>query len=383
MCLELRDALDAGAIGLATSRGPNHVDGFQAPVPSRLADHEELATLVDECRGRLWQINVETKFSRDASALIREVEIYAEWTRRADARLTWTPFYAEPGETVWQDVLAHNARLNESGLVVAPQITAVPITLLLRFDERSFLTEISGWEEALRGFFRLGPEARKARLLEPEVRAKMKAGRGDPKNPLTPDFALWTFTWTPSRPALGGRVLAEVAAEQRVHPIDFLCDQVVADDLATLVDVPVLNRSRGGAVRLLEDPYTLLGLGDAGAHVMSVTNYRYPTFMLAELVQRSEELPLEQAIAQLTSVPARLHGLRERGVLGVGAAADLCVIDPERIALGAVEVRHDLPGDEPRLVQSGQGYRAVFVNGVQTLVEDTPTGAAPGLMLRV
>ena len=155
------------------------------------------------------------------------------------------------------------------------------------------------------------------------------------------------------------------------------------DELATLIDIPVFNRSREGAVRFIENPRTLLGLGDSGAHVMSVTNYRYPTFLLAEMVHRSGEIPLETAIARMTEGPARMHGLTDRGVLAPGAAADVCVIDPERLRLGAAAIRYDLPGDAPRIVQPGFGYRAVFVNGVQTLDDDVPTGETPGRMLRV
>jgi N-acyl-D-aspartate/D-glutamate deacylase len=381
MVRELRDALAAGAVGFATSRGPNHVDGFNEPVPSRLADAVELEELVGACKDRLWQINVETKFSHDASALIGEIERYAGWTRQAGARLTWTPFYAEPGETVWQEVLAHNAQLNAAGTTVAPQITAVPITLLLRFDERSFLTAITGWQEALKGFFKESTQGRKARLMDPAVRSVMKQGGGDPKNPLTPDFAHWTFTFAPSRLDLAGRSLAAVAKEDGVNPVDLLCDQVVRDELGTLIEIPVLNRSRAGAVRFLEDAHTLLGLGDSGAHVMSVTNYRYPTFLLAEIV-RSGELPLETAVNRMTEVPARMHGLENRGVLRAGAAADLCIIDPDQLRLGPPKVQHDLPGGAPRLVQAGFGYRSVYVNGIRVIADDRPTGASPGEMLR-
>ena len=116
---------------------------------------------------------------------------------------------------------------------------------------------------------------------------------------------------------------------------------------------------------------------------MSVTNYRYPTFLLAELVKREAALSVERAVQQMTQVPARLHGLVDRGELRVGAAADLCVIDPEQLELGPVSVEHDLPGGSPRLYQEGIGYRAVFVNGVQTIDRDQPTGAAPGEFLRV
>jgi N-acyl-D-amino-acid deacylase len=378
---ELRDAIAAGAVGLATSRGPNHVDGYGDPVPSRLADETELAALVDACAGRLWQVNVETKFGHDSKALIAEVERYAAWTRAANARMTWTPFYAEPGETVWREVLDHNTELNASGVSVAPQMTVVPITLLLRFDDRSFVTAVPGWETALKGFFRLDTVGKRERLADPKVRAAMRVADGDPKNPLTPDFDLWTFTHTPSLPALGGRSLSSLGAENDMHPVDVLCDQVIADDMLTLIDVPVLNRSLEGALAFLADPLTLLGLGDSGAHVMSVTNYRYPTFLLGELVHRRGLVPLELAINRMTQRPAELHGLTDRGLLAPGAIADVCVMDPDRLELREVRIEHDLPGGVARLVQSGQGYRAVFVNGVKTIADDEPTNAAPGVVI--
>lgn len=378
MVAQLQDAFDAGAIGLATSRGPNHVDGFGDPVPSRLADGDELAALVEACRGRLWQVNVESKFSHDATALIDEVTQYAELTRAGGARMTWTPFYAEPGETVWEEVLAHNAELNASGVEVAPQMTVVPITLLVRFDERSFITAVPGWEGPLKGFFRLTAAEKKEHLADPEVRASMREAKGDPKNPLTPDFELWTFTYTPSDVSLTGRPLADVARERDVHPVDVLCDQVIADDVATLIDMPVLNRSLDGALAFLDDPFTVLGLGDSGAHVMSVTNYRYPTFLLGELVHRQGLVPLELAINRMTKRPAELHGLTGRGELIPGAAADVCVIEPDRLRLREVRIERDLPGGLARLVQSAEGFRAVYVNGVKTIADDAATGARPG-----
>ena len=232
----------------------------------------------------------------DAEALISELNTYADWTRASGARMTWTPFYAEPGETVWKDVLAHNKELNESGIRVAPQITAVPITLLLRFDDRSIFNVVTGWEDVLKGFFKESGDGKKARLRDATVRSVMKEGGGDPKNPLTANFDLWTFTLTPSRPELSGLTLNEAAKRDGVHVIDLLCDQIILDDLATLIDIPILNRSKEGVVRFLEDDGTLLGLGDSGAHVMSVTNYRYPTFLLEELVKREESISIELAI---------------------------------------------------------------------------------------
>jgi len=381
MVLALEDALDAGAIGFATSRGPNHVDGFGDPVPSRHADEAELAELVGACRGRLWQINVETKFSGDAEALRSEVGRYVEWTRRAGARMTWTPFYADRGVEIWDEVLSENADWNAEGLRIAPQVTAVPITLLLRFDERSAFAAIPGWTDVLKGYFSTSPEEKKKRLADPEVRRVMKQAEPEPRNPLNPDFEQWTLTVVPSAPELSGRSLAQVARDTGRDPVDALCDQILADDLGTLIDVPILNRHAPGVVDLISDPNTVVGLGDAGAHVMSVTNYRYPTFLLSELVHRRGLVSLEAAIRLLTSAPAELHGLADRGRLRAGAAADICVIDPDRLALAPVEVVHDLPGGAPRLVQRGRGFRAVYVNGERTIADDEATESRPGQIL--
>jgi N-acyl-D-aspartate/D-glutamate deacylase len=144
----------------------------------------------------------------------------------------------------------------------------------------------------------------------------------------------------------------------------------------------VANRNRVGARALMVDDGTLLALGDAGAHVMSVTNYRYPTYMLRHLVLEQRQLTLEHAIALMTSKPARFYGLADRGELRAGASADLCVVDPSALAVGAIQVAHDLPGGAPRLYQDARGYRAVLVNGVRTIENDQPTDARPGGALR-
>jgi N-acyl-D-aspartate/D-glutamate deacylase len=115
---------------------------------------------------------------------------------------------------------------------------------------------------------------------------------------------------------------------------------------------------------------------------MSVTNYRFPTFLLAEWVVKRGHLTPEQAVHRMTGHPASFCGLRDRGELKVGAPADVCVIDPQRLALEPVRVTRDLPGAGTRLYQGARGYRAVLVNGVPVIDDDRPTGTAPGTVLR-
>jgi N-acyl-D-aspartate/D-glutamate deacylase len=276
-------------------------------------------------------------------------------------------------------VLAHNHVLNAGGVTVAPQVSALPVGVLLRFDEPSFVSRVGGWEPVIGHFFDLSTDERLALLASPETRQALR--RSDPNARFAPRFDEWDIAASPSAPELVGLTIDEAARRRNADPIDLLCDLVIADRLATLVQMMVANRNRIGARALMVDDGTLLALGDAGAHVMSVTNYRYPTYLLRHLVLDQNQLELEHAVALMTSKPARFYGLANRGELRVGAAADLCVVDPAEIAVGAVRVAHDLPGGAPRLYQDARGYRAVVVNGTRTIDHDAPTDARPGVAL--
>jgi N-acyl-D-aspartate/D-glutamate deacylase len=378
---ELRRSLAGGALGFASSRGPNHCDAHGEPVPSRHADDAELRVLAGACAGRPWQINAQTKFAGDAEALTAEVERYARWTEEAGARLTWSPLFAEPGEDRWQRVLAHNRALNAQ-VAVAPQVCAQPVTTALRFDRPSIAAVVAGWQDAMKGFFGLGPQERLARVRDPAFRAALRAAPQDCAGVLAPCYREWSIAFTRSRPELLGRSLAEAAVAHGLAPSDLLCELAVADELATELQVPVANRDRDGAAAMAADAHTLIGLGDSGAHVTSVTSYTYPTYLLARMVRDEGRLPLELAVARITSHPARFFGLPQRGELRPGSAADLCVVELDRLALGPLRLAPDLPGGAPRLFQGARGYRAVVVNGEVTLSEDRLTGRRPGQAIR-
>jgi N-acyl-D-amino-acid deacylase len=362
MVAELARALDAGALGFATSRGPNHNDAYGDPVPSRRADDAELQALVDACRGRPWQINVETKFSGDAAGLIAEVDRYVGWTEAAGARLSWTPFFAEPGDEVWQQVLEHNRKVNER-VWVAPQVLPQPITTSLRFDRVSVAVLIIGWQEAMNGFFDRDHDEQIARVADDDFRRILRDAPEDCTAMLGPCYDEWVIASCPSRPQLQGQTLADAARGAERAPTDLLCDLVVADDLATELQTPIVNRDRAGTAQLAGESTTMIGLGDSGAHVMSVTNYTYPTDLLARLVRDEAQLPLETAVHRLTAHPARFLGIEGRGTVALGAPADVNVIDLDELAVGPLTVAHDLPGGAPRLFRGASGYRAVLVNG--------------------
>ena len=130
---------------------------------------------------------------------------------------------------------------------------------------------------------------------------------------------------------------------------------------------------------------TVVGLGDGGAHVTFICDAGYPTFMLSHWARdrsRGPRLPLELVVRKLTSEPARVYGLGDRGVLALGRRADLNIIDADRVTLTAPYVANDLPTGAPRLLQRAQGYRATFVAGTCIQRDGEDTGARPGRLVR-
>jgi N-acyl-D-aspartate/D-glutamate deacylase len=379
MVAELRAAIDAGAVGFATSRGPNHVDAFGEPVPSRLADDRELQALVGACRGAAWQINVETKFSGDPSGLLAEVGTYERWTEDAGARLTWTPLHADPTSDTWRHALDHNHEVNRRGVAVAPQVAPEPITVMFRFDEWSYVVFVPGWNDVLKGFFDLPPDERVRRLRSDEFRRGLTLDSSDAM--FGARLHEWRVAHSPSRPDICGRTIAAVAALDGSEPVDVLCDLVADDELATRIQVPAVNRDEAGRIALVTDPTTLIGLGDAGAHLTSITNYSYPTIMLADLVRDRAVLDLETAVARLTREPAEFLSLRGRGTLVPGAVADITVVDLLGLGTDAVRLARDLPGGGERLYETAHGYRAVVVGGRVSVEDDALTGAAAGTVV--
>jgi N-acyl-D-aspartate/D-glutamate deacylase len=146
---------------------------------------------------------------------------------------------------------------------------------------------------------------------------------------------------------------------------------------------------KGGSLdalaELISHPQTVVGLADGGAHCSMICDASLPTFMLAHWVRdrsRGARLPLERAVAMLSSEPADLYRLSDRGRVEPGKRADLNVIDLARLELPLPEVAHDLPTGARRVVQRARGYRATLCGGQVTFREGEPTGARPAGLIR-
>ena len=136
---------------------------------------------------------------------------------------------------------------------------------------------------------------------------------------------------------------------------------------------------------MLADRHTICGIGDAGAHVGTICDAAYPTFLLTHWSRdrtRGRRFPLEFLVNKQTRRTALAYGLADRGLLAPGHKADINVVDYEALGLTRPTVVYDLPAGGKRLEQRSVGYRHTFVSGVEVAADGEFTGERPGRLIR-
>jgi N-acyl-D-aspartate/D-glutamate deacylase len=266
----------------------------------------------------------------------------------------------------------------------------VPHLLRLRLSlETGFIFDgLPGWA----GTMALPVPERMAALRDPDVRRRLAAGVESPEAGLLRALVDWEHVavvevFTDSLADAVGKTGGERARRQGngTTPFDALLDVAVADGLrtglaaTTLGDDDATWKTRAEVWR---DPRVIIGASDAGAHMDLMCGAEYSSIHLGTNVRDRALLPLEEAVRQLTDIPARLYGLRGRGRVQEGWLADLMVFDPATIAAGPTHTRHDLPGGCSRLYCDAVGVSHVLVNGTPIVSGGELTGDEPGTLLR-
>jgi N-acyl-D-aspartate/D-glutamate deacylase len=144
----------------------------------------------------------------------------------------------------------------------------------------------------------------------------------------------------------------------------------------------MFNQSLDALRDLLASPRVFPILGDAGAHVSQIMDAGWASFVLSHWVRNQGLFSMGEAIRRMTSGPARIIGLADRGTLAPGMRADVNVFDPERVGECQPEIVHDFPGGAPRFLQRSRGYRATIVNGKVSVMDGEHTGIRAGAVLR-
>jgi N-acyl-D-aspartate/D-glutamate deacylase len=383
----LHEALDAGALGFSTSQAHTHNDGDGEPVPSRFADDDELLALagcVAEHEGTTLEAIVAGCINGFTDG---EVELLAGMSRAARRPLNWNVLGVSSLNPTGHErqLAASDTAAARGGRVVALTLPH-PMSIRLSFLTGFVLDGLPGWRETLH----LPLPERLVALGDPDVRERLAAGAASREAGLLRGLANWPVLsfaecFTPATKRHEGRSVGDVAAELGQEPFDTLLDVVIADELRTGLRPPVFGASDADwelRAQVWRDPRTVIGGSDAGAHLDMMCGAIYSTSLLGEAVRQRGLMSWEEAVHQLTDVPARLYGLRDRGRIAEGWHADLVVFDPETIGHGPERTATDLPGGAWRLVADATGVEQVYANGVAIVRDGRATGATPGTLLR-
>ncbi len=367
------EAMDGGAIGFASSASPTHNGDQGRPVPSRVADLDELrhllAPLRDAGRGVVALLPGGVYSNEQVFDLQREV----------GRPFTWTALLTIKGYPYHEGVIAEHDAARAEGVDVWPQVSCRPLVFQMNLAEPFTLNVRQSFKE-LMGKTR---DQRKEAYADESWRAKAWAEVGGKVD--------WTsLTVAESeRTELVGRSVAEMAAARGsgTTPLDVLLDISLEDDLRTRFWSVLANNDPEGIAWLLPRDGVLLGLADSGAHVSQLCDACFATDLLGGWVRDRGVMPLERAIHKLTGEPATVYGLSDRGLVQEGKAADLVVFDPDTVAPGPLRRIHDFPADGERLTADApEGMRHTLVNGVVIREDGVPLedglAARPGQLVR-
>jgi N-acyl-D-aspartate/D-glutamate deacylase len=376
MAAVVRDALDAGAAGFATSLSPTHAGDAGRPVPSRLASTEEMETLIrvlgDAGKGVVEIIPGPALTHQRLYELQREVGVPMTWT--ALLTMKGTPWAASMAEL--------NTAERAKGSDVWPQVSCRPLTFQFNLREPFTFQVVPIFGEILA----LPASERAARYADASWRARAQ-DELDHGRFLRPRWHLVSVAESPTHPELIGRPLSEVAAERGCSPLDVMVEVALAENLDTRFRQVVANDDDELIAELLRTDGMMLGLADSGAHVSQLCDACLPTDLLGNWVRDRGALSLERAIHKLTAEPAGVFGLRDRGVLAEGMKADVVVLDPDTVAPGPLRRVRDFPAGAERLVADApEGIAHVVVNGSVIHADGKPLAEAveqrPGALLR-
>jgi N-acyl-D-aspartate/D-glutamate deacylase len=382
------EALDAGALGFATSRVFVHQTKSGVHIPSYETNQRELFA-IGEAMGKagkgLFQIVVNIGDVYD-----REIQFLADFAERTGRPVTYTLAQTNSDSTSWQRTLATLDAANAAGSKITGQVFPRPVGLVMGLDTSVHpFTFCKVYEEEIA---HLPLAERVAKMRDPDVRARLLAD--EPHDPSQPIYLMarmferaYPLESAADYEPDAERSIAALAAKAGVSPVEYVYDLLLRKDGYQLIYAALANYADGNldAVRtMMENPNVVVGLGDGGAHYGVVCDASYATFLITHWTRdrKGDKLKLADVIHDLTRRPAEVASLLDRGLIREGYKADLNVIDYDRLTVHIPHMVKDLPGNGRRLTQEASGFVATIVNGEIILRDDQPTRAFPGRLVR-
>jgi N-acyl-D-aspartate/D-glutamate deacylase len=380
----LRRSIREGGLGFSSSRAITHNDGQGRPVPSRHAAPEEILALgraIRDLPGTVLEFLPGVGAFDPAS-----VELMTELSLGANRPLNWNVLgVAAYNRELYESQLAASDFAAERGARVVALTPSQVMTIRINLVSGFIFDALPEWAPVIG----LPLEERARALRDPAVRERLAKGAASDEAGVFKALAVWENltideVFSEANRPYRGRNLGEVAAELGREPFDAMLDIALADDLRTSF-MPFIPGDDAESWRLRaevwRDPRTLIGASDAGAHLDMIDTFTCSTSLLGPGVREKGLLSFEEAVHQITQIPAELYGIRERGLLAEGYHADVVVFDPDRVGPGPVHTRHDLPSGAARLYAEAEGIEHVLVNGVEVVHGVEATEERPGTVM--
>jgi N-acyl-D-aspartate/D-glutamate deacylase len=377
----VRQGMQAGAVGFSTNQNPRHIREDRKPVASRLANDEELGTLLDV----LGEMNSGVVQLSGGGADARgRIAYAADMARRTGRPVLWQSIshsWSRPDH--WREMLAHTERVfTEQGLPIYAMTQAKPFQNRYTLRDAQCFDEFPTWKSAL--FSPL--EVRKRMFADTAVRKKLRAEAIEDRSP-----SVFPRRWdviyvdavklAKNKPQ-EKKSIQDIATAQGKDGLDCFLDISLEEDLETRFVHTNTQGDPQAVCEILKHPAVMIGQSDAGAHMGYDARFGYSTAFLGCWVRDHGIMPLEEAVSKLTFRVASVFGLNDRGLLRCGMAADIAIFDPATVSTLEPEYVNDLPGNETRMIQKATGVPYTIVNGQVVIDNGAPSGLLPGKVLR-
>ena len=388
------EGIRAGALGFTTSRTWAHRTSLGEQIGTLTASTDEVlgvASALTRAGTGVMQLISDVYQSGDDELVERELALLGRIATELGRPLSFTVQQNDQTPDRFRQLLTAISGWNDAGAVARAQVAVRPIGVLLGLAASANPLAFS---PTYRMFRDLSVSERAKAIAQPEVREKILAEHGavqvqdflalihsgyDRIYPLTDPL---DYEPTPERSIAG------IAASSGRPANEVLFDQLIADDGARLLYLPLMNYANGNLddVReMITSPHSIFGLSDAGAHCNAISDATYPTTAISHWTRdrtRGDKLGLEFMVHQQTQRTAEHVGWLDRGVVAPGYLADFNIIDTDTIAVRPPQLVADLPAGGTRLMQTARGYDATIKRGVTIAEHGELTGERPGRLIR-
>ncbi len=390
----VREGIEAGALGVSTSRILAHRTSAGVEVPGTFAGERELeamARVLGELGTGVFEVVPRGMDGEVSETSHAEIDWMGRLAKEIGRPVTFSLVQTHSELDRFRTLLERSAALRAEGAPIYPQVAnrATGILMGLQSDEHTFSTRASYREIADRPL-----AERVARMRDPAFKARLLA---EPVEPYDHPLSAMVHQGYANLLPLGAEFEMEPEAADTVEarakregrePEELVYDLLLEAEGRAFLLFPFTNYFRfslDDVHTMLTHPSSVWGLGDGGAHCGVACDAGGPTLMLTHWVRdrtRGPRLALGEAVRMMTSEPAALYGLGDRGRLAPGLRADLNVIDHEQLAIELPEMIFDLPAGGRRIMQRARGYHRTIVAGEITIRDDEQTGARPGRLIR-